>query len=63
MLDVDVELWHPGGADDADEARAWSEIVRDAVTAGDGTVVDWYTNHEVGVLLGPLLGSVSQPAK
>jgi hypothetical protein len=51
LLDVDVELWHPGGKDDADEARAWSEVVREAVTAGDGTVLDWYTNHEVGVLL------------
>jgi subtilisin family serine protease len=51
VLDVDVELWHPGGKDDADEAQAWTLIVRDSVEAGNGTVVDWYTNHDVGVLL------------
>ncbi len=51
ILDVDVELWHPGGEEDAEEARGWSRIVQDAVTAAGGTVIDWYTNHQVGVLL------------
>lgn len=50
-VDVDVEIWHPGGADAADDARGWTDLVRGAVEEADGQVLDWYTNHEIGLLL------------
>lgn len=51
VVNVDVEIWHPGDADAADEALRWTGIVRAAVEQADGQVLDWYTNHDVGVQL------------
>ncbi len=50
-IDVDVEIWHPGGETKAEEARAWVRIVEDAVNGADGAVLDWFTSHEAGVQL------------
>lgn len=51
LIDVDVEIWHPGDTTKAQEARAWVRIVEDAAKAADGTVLDWFTSHEAGVQL------------
>ncbi|HEY1775677.1 MAG TPA: S8 family peptidase [Solirubrobacteraceae bacterium] len=50
-IEVDIEIWHPGDASSAEEARAWAEIVRAAVASAEGNVIDSFTNHDVGLLL------------
>jgi subtilisin family serine protease len=51
LLNVDIEVWHPGDTTAADVADEWFGIVRNAVTALGGHQMDWYVNHDAGVML------------
>lgn len=62
-VDIDIEIWHPGGADYAEDARAWTDLLRGAVDKADGQVLDWYTNHDIGLLLLRVRVAASQVAE
>ncbi len=48
MLDLQLDLWHPG---DRQRAEIWLRETADAVTATGGAVLDTYVNHRSGLLL------------
>lgn len=59
LLNIDIEVWHPGDASFAQTANQWLQIVRGALEFAEAAVLDSYVSHEEGVVLLRVRASVA----